>query len=398
MSNQKRSSKAPSPLVAGFLLCLLATIGSAAPDVSEAQLERLRAQIHALQRDLNETRGRRDHLREELQAHERRVDTLLRSLRALDARLARDNRALEAMQDRTADERRRLREQTAALELQLRAAYAMGQQPYLKMLLNQEQPAATARVVSYYRYFNAARLERIESIQTSLARLTALEEEVRTRREEVTSLRDTHAREKRALEETRARRSELLASLNREVRDRAQEIARLKADETRLERLLREIKSYLPAAPAAPLPGKQERFAALKGRLPLPFAGRIAARYGEPRGLGDLRWRGIFLAGREGQTIHAVSRGRVAYAEWLRGFGLLLILDHGDGYMTLYGHNQTLYRQVGDWVEAGQPIATVGSTGDAPGTGVYFEIRHNGSPHDPLHWCATGRANTRARR
>lgn len=397
MGTRRRSGSTPERLGAGLLLCLIATSALAAPDAREAELERLRARIEALQRDLNETRGRRDHVREELQAHERRIDALLRSLRELDVRLARDGRALEALQARAGRERQRLREETAVLESQLRAAYAMGRQPYLKMLLNQEQPAAAARVAAYYRYFNAARLERIEDIQGSLVRLAALEEEVRARREELSALRETQVAEKAALEEARARRSELLAQLNREVRDRTQEIARLKADESRLERLLREIRSVLPPH-AAPFPDRAERFAALKGRLPLPFPGRIAARYGEPRGLGDLRWRGLFLAGREGQTVHAVSRGRVAYADWLKGFGLLLILDHGDGYMTLYGHNQALHRQVGDWVEAGQPIATVGSTGDAPGTGVYFEIRHNGLPHDPLHWCTTGRATTRARR
>lgn len=396
MNTRRRSNSALKPIVAGLLLGILAIEDGAASDAREAKLERLRAQIQTLQRELNETRGRRDHAREELQAHERQIDSLLRTLRTLDARLAQDNRALEALQGRVARERTRLREETTVLEAQLRAAYAMGQQPYLKMLLNQEQPSAAARVAAYYRYFNAARLERIDEIQGSLLRLAVLEDEVRTRREELAALRATQIGDKRALEETRAKRSELVARLNREVRNRTEEIARLKADETRLERLLREIRTYLPEP--SPPPGQAERFAALKGRLPLPFAGRIAARFGEPRGIGDLRWRGLFLAGQEGQTIHAVSRGRVAYADWLRGFGLLLIIDHGDGYMTLYGHNQTLHPQVGDWVEAGQPIATVGSTGDAPGTGVYFEIRHNGSPHDPLHWCATGRTTARARR
>jgi len=395
VSDRRRSSNAPSLLAAGVLL-LLAASSTVASDAHEARLERLRAQIQTLQRDLNETRGRRDHVREELQAHERRIDALLRSLREMDARLAQDNQALQALQRRAEKERQRLQQQTSVLESQLRAAYAMGRQPYLKMMLNQEQPAAVARVAAYYRYFNAARLERIEEIRGSLERLAALEEEVRERREAMSVLRETQADEKRSLEETRARRGEVLASLNREVRDRTREIARLRADEERLERLLSEIKRYLPDV-SVPGPGKQVRFFALKGRLPLPIEGRISARFGEPRGIGDLHWRGVFLNGKEGQTIHAVSRGRVAYADWLRGFGLLLILDHGDGYMTLYGHNQTLYRKVGDWVETGQPIATVGSTGDAPGTGVYFEIRHNGLPHDPLHWCATGRA-TRARR
>jgi len=129
------------------------------------------------------------------------------------------------------------------------------------------------------------------------------------------------------------------------------------------------------------------RFRKYKGKLPLPARGKIVARYGAPKNIGDLRWRGLFLAGREGQDVRSIFRGRVAFADWLRGFGLLLILDHGDGYMTLYGHNQSLYKEVGDWVEAGQVIAGMGNTGDITQPGLYFEVRHNGKPRDPLLWC-----------
>lgn len=381
-------------LVVGTAFVSFLTVTAyAAPSAEqhEAQLERMRVRIERLQRELNETAGRRDAAREALQAEERRINDLVRTLRATDLRLRQQIRVLADLKHREQRERLDLREQLSALETQVRTAYAVGRQPYLKMLLNQESPAAATRVMAYYRYFNAARVARIGETQTALARLRTLETEIRERTQELNGLHATQERERRALESTRQRRADMVASLSRQVTGQTQEIARLRTDEERLARLLKELKTLLPEA-SVPFPGANDRFASLKGRLPLPVSGKVTLRYGQPKGVGDLTWRGIFLAGKEGQSVVAVSRGRVAFADWLRGFGLLLILDHGDGYMTLYGHNEALHRRAGDWVEAGQAIAAVGSTGDAPGTGVYFEIRHNGVPHDPLQWCATARA------
>lgn len=384
------------------LLCLGLVLGIAAGGIAfgdsrDAKLEGLRKRIDRLQRELNETVGKRDDVREALYVHERRIAELMRSLRATDDRLERETRALAQLKRREQRERDARRRHIAALEAQLRTAFALGRQPQLKVLLNQESPAAAARVLAYYRYFNQARSARIDETQARLARLGELEIEIQTRTRALTLLRETQERERRALEDSRRQRAELLARLNTRVASQTEQIERLRADEQRLERLVRELKTALPAA--VPFPQSSERFAKLKGRLPLPFVGRIAARYGDPKGVGDLTWRGIFLAGKEGQNVRAVAHGRVAFADWLRGFGLLLILDHGDGYMTLYGHNQALHRNTGDWIEAGQTIATAGNTGDAPTIGVYFELRHNSVPHDPLQWCAIGRNGpSRARR
>lgn len=388
----------PRRLRSQLLVCLVvvASIGfapQAGANDREAQLDRVRARIEKLQRELNETVGRRDAAREALHAEERRIHELARSLRDTDARLKQQNQTLNELERRERRERAALREQLHALETQVRAAYTVGRQPYVKMLLNQESPASTARVLAYYRYFNEARLARITETQSTLARLHEVESSIQEQTRELNALKTKQDREHEALQASRQRRAEMLASLNRQVTGHTQEIARLRADEERLAKLLRELKTILPE-PNASFPGPNARFASLKGKLPFPTAGRLTARYGEPKGVGALTWRGIFLSGKEGQPVHAVSRGRVAFADWLRGFGLLLILDHGDGYMTLYGHNETLHRRAGDWVEAGQPIATLGSTGDAPSTGVYFEIRHNGIPYDPLQWCATARTGT----
>jgi len=386
-----------------LLLSIIAAAGLGLPDparadAKEKQLQQVRERIERLQRELNAAVGKRDSTREELQTQERRINEIAKALRETDVRLERQGSALGELKQRERRERDAQRGHLRALESEMRAAYTVGREPYLKVMLNQEDPAAASRVLAYYRYFNQARTKRIEAAETTLKRLEILQEEIADRTQKLSELRVSQERSRRALEESRRNRSELLAVLNRQVANQSEEIERLRADEQRLERLVRELKTVMPP-PEVPFPDGNERFAALKGRLPLPLGGRIIARYGQPKGVGSLTWRGIFVAGKEGQPVRAISRGRVVYADWLRGFGLLLILDHGDGYMTLYGHNEALRQQTGDWVKAGQTIATVGSTGDAPSTGVYFEIRRNGVPHDPLQWCATGRVGpTRTRR
>ena len=375
-------------LLLGTLLAVSLPVAS----VNDAeQLQRLRDRIQSLQKELNDTRGQRDTVREELQGQERRIGELLRRLRDIDARLAQDGGILEELRRDAATERRQLDAQLHALETQVRAAYTSGRQQQLKLALNQESPAMVSRLMTYYRYLNAARVARVAQLRQTVGRIEALQTAIGAQTQALAAARNQQLKEKSELESAQRRRTELLTTLDNRVRNQSEEIARLKTDEQRLERLLQEIKSYtLPTPPGLPT---ATRFARAKGQLPLPFAGRVFARYGEHKKLGDLTWRGIFLTGPEGGKIQAVFRGRVAYADWLRGFGLLLILDHGDGYMTLYGHNQTLHRQVGDWVEAGQPIAAAGRTGDAPASGVYFEIRHNGKPYDPLQWCALGRTS-----
>jgi septal ring factor EnvC (AmiA/AmiB activator) len=373
----------------GLLLlgCLLAAgpLPDAFGETREDELARLRARIQALQENLNTTRGQRDAVREEVQGLERRIGEMVHNLRQLDRRLKTDGAKLDRLRTQARSQRRELQTRRASLERQIRAAYVAGRQEHLKLLLNQEDPALLARVLTYHQYVQRARVVRISALRSSLAELDSLERKIGEHSRELAALRDTQSRQKIAIEATRARRAELLAGLNRQVSTKSQEIERLRADEARLAQLLGELKTYLTDIP---LPRDAKAgFARARGRLPLPTRGRIATRFGEPKPIGNLRWRGILVAGQEGGNVISVYRGRVVYADWLRGFGLLLILDHGDGYMTLYGHNQSLHKQVGDRAEAGEVIASVGNTGDAARAGVYFEIRHNGEPRDPLLWC-----------
>jgi septal ring factor EnvC (AmiA/AmiB activator) len=383
----------PERIAAGRALLLLALLvvlpnpaGAAdARDGDEARLKQLRGRIETLQEKLNETRGRRDDVREEVRGLERRIGTQMNNLRKTDAQLRGNEKKLADLRIRAARERGSLGTQRQQLARQIYTAYLMGRQEYPKMLLNQENPARVSRVVTYYQYLNQARTERIAHIRTTLARTETLEQQIRAQHRELETLRASQREQKTALETSRARRGELLASLNREVRGQSQQMERLRADEKRLEQLIEELKTVMPEPPLPPRAGTP--FARLRGRLPLPTRGPIIARYGGSKNLGNLKWRGLLIGGREGQNVISVFRGRVVFADWLRGFGLLLILDHGDGYMTLYGHNQSLHKGVGEWVEAGETVASLGNTGDMAQPAVYFEIRHNGQPRDPLIWC-----------
>ena len=358
----------------------------AAASQNEEQLHALRTRIEALQADLNETRGERDEARAQLRESERRIGSQFKSLRDTEARQRSETARLTALQQARTRSRAELGTHRQELEQAVRAAYVLGKQDYLKLLLSQDDPARVSRTLTYYRYLTEAHAARIEGIETALNRLDVLEKQIAEHVQELAALRARQLEQKNALEATRAERRNLLAQLNERVRDRSQEVERLKHDEDRMTRLVRELRTALTRAPA-PEPPVGKVSVDKGGRWRLPVQGRLIARFGSPKEIGDLRWRGIFLAAPEGQDVKAVTRGRVAYADWLRGFGLLVVLDHGGGLMSLYGHNQSLYKGVGDRVEAGEAIAASGNTGGPPQPGLYFEIREHGEPRNPLDWC-----------
>ena len=356
---------------------------SAGAEQPDAELSALRGRLERLQAELAETRGERDEARERLRTTERRIGNLYRDLRHTETRQRREGARLRELEQSRERRRAELDRQRGDLDAALRAAYTLGRQDTLKLLLSQDDPAAASRMLTYYRYLTAARLQRIQALESTLTELDRLERQIGERQRSLAEARSEQLRQTQTLETARGERRTLLAELNARVASRSEEIERLKRDEERLARLVRELRTTLASAPPPPVisgaPGK--------GQWRLPVAGRLAARYGSPRNIGDLRWQGIFLAAAEGAEVRAVTGGRVAYADWLRGFGLLLVLDHGKGLMTLYGHNQSLYKNPGDPVEPGEVIALSGNTGGPPQPGLYFEVREQGRPRDPLDWC-----------
>jgi septal ring factor EnvC (AmiA/AmiB activator) len=229
--------------------------------------------------------------------------------------------------------------------------------------------------------------QRVEARTADLTRATQrLEQEIAAERAELSRLHDQRQARALTLTQRQQERQQLLARLQEQMRSKGTELEQLTRDEQRLQELVRSLRELLSDIPAAP--GDSRPFPSRKGKLDWPVQGSLVASFGSRRAVGDLTWRGILIRAPRGAEVRAVSHGRVAFADWLRGFGLLIIVDHGDGYMTLYGHNQGLYKEAGEWVETGEVIAGVGDGGDLGEAGLYFEVRHKGRPVNPASWMA----------
>jgi len=370
------------------LVLVLALSAAAAdepnPAKAEAELKAVRSQIEKMQAEMERDAGKRDQLSHELEESEKTVGTARGELDQL-----RRERAVHAAK-RAELASQRLREQgelekdRGALAGQLRAAYMIGRQEPLKLLLNQHEPSELGRVLVYYQYFGRARAAQITAIDTHLGELASLDEALAAEEQRLAALEAQQQGELARLQSARERRGRALVSLDAETRTRAQELDRLKEQQGGLEKLVRELRRALERLDKFPVDSK-DAFAKLRGKLAWPAAGKVVASFGQTRA-GGLKWDGVLLAGAQGTPVRAIYHGRVVYADWLSGLGLLTIIDHGDGYLSLYGHNERLFKEVGERVTAGDTIATVGDSGGRPSPGLYFEIRKGGHPVDPRPW------------
>lgn len=358
------------------------------------ELQRLREQIRSLHAALDADQAQRKDLRAELHTAEQGIAKMSRIIAELEQQAGAHAAELQRLVQREETLRTELSQERTALVAQVRSAFIAGRQEQIKLLLNQQDPIAAGRTLVYYEYLNRARTERIATVTGRLHELEQVRADILQRQEELDGLRAQHLQQRQALEEFRQVRTALLERVNSEIRDRQVELKRLLEDETRLRQVLRELDRPRPATPpSAPAPADPKGpFAGLKGTLSWPVSGALLATYGATRSVGDLRWRGVLIGAPEGQAVRAIARGQVVFADWLRGFGQLLIIDHGGGYMSLYGHNKSLQKRVSEWVEPGEVIAVVGSNDGQAEPGLYFEIRHNGEPVDPGLWCRSSPA------
>ncbi len=365
-----------------------AQLNDAQRAIKAEELARLQGRIESIVAERNEVRSRYDEVQQALRSTERKINVHIKELKKLRRQLRKQDRQLQKLRSEQMQLQQDVARQRELLGEQVRAAYMIGRQEYLKLLLNQQDPAAMGRTMAYYTYFNQARQAHIEQALQGITRLDEVTMRLEQEKRLLQALRKEQLAGKRALEKTRRQRARLVAQLGQEIHSKEEQIRQLRQNEQQLKAVLDAIEDSL----ADILPAEQQRkFVAYKGRLTWPARGRIDNRYGQSRHKGRLKWHGALIHAREGNTVHAVSRGRVAYADWLRGYGLLVILDHGDGYMSLYGHNQSLLKEVGDWVEVDEAIANVGNSGGQESAGLYFEIRHNGRPANPARWCGKPR-------
>jgi septal ring factor EnvC (AmiA/AmiB activator) len=353
------------------------------PAQKEAELKRVNARIEKVRKAVNEDVEKRDKLSTQLrdaelsvQAAKRRLDDLRAQRIDAEARL-RDLEAEKAQREAELDGERN------ALAGELRAAYFNGREEELKLLLNQEDPAAFGRTLAYYGYFGRARAARIQGIKDKLEHLALLREKIAAETARLQQLESQQETEVAALKTAQDNRAGAVSAIDQQLKTRGGELQRLQSQANSLEKLIDELRKAIESAPVV----KQAPFEPLKGKLPWPVQqGRVLARFGEPRAGGSLKWQGMLIGTDRGARVRAPYGGRVVYGDWLPGMGLMIVIDHGGGYMSLYGHNDEIYRKVGETVAAGDVIGSVGDSGGHNEPALYFEVRRGRTPVDPETW------------
>ncbi len=381
----------------GAAVCVLFCSSAITRAEPSEQLKELRGRIERLQKQLVETEESRTEAADGLRKSERAISDANRRLFNLTSQSRDAHTALSRLQTQKARIAQTTQSQQALLAKLLYQQYVAGQSEPVRLILNRQDPNETARQMFYLSYVTRARSELIAALRSDLESLDRVAVETQDKSKEIARLRAEEAEQKREMEREKAARAEILQRVSTQVAHQRQAISTLQRNEERLSRLVERLARELAKPPTRtsrlrndvlPETGGDAAhpFKELKGRLKLPVIGELANRYGSQRQDGGLSWKGLFIAAREGQQVRAVASGRVVFADWLRGFGNLMIVDHGSGYMSLYGNNESLLRQVGDEVKTGDPIASVGATGGNAQSGLYFELRYQGKPFDPLSW------------
>ncbi|HEY8353397.1 MAG TPA: peptidoglycan DD-metalloendopeptidase family protein [Methylophilaceae bacterium] len=410
--------QSPPLYLAALLLLPSAMLLSAWPaaannaEQSKAELTALQKKIEALNKELNSSRAAHKDAADELRDSEKAISEANRRLHELTQQERQNRSTLQSLEKQQAELRETLETQRNLLGNQLYQQYLYGQQNHLRLFLRQQDPNSIARQLHYFSHISRARADLIVDMQRNLEKVEEINRKTTTALAEIEQLKQAQEEERRQLQAQKTERSKLLKKLSTQIANQRNEISKLKRDEKRLSDLVERLakiareqaeakrkqskaatkkqgeKSTAVARNEALPTSKYDgsNFASLKGKLNLPVQGDVINRFGAPRKDTGLSWKGLFIRAKEGAEVKAIAKGSVVFADWLRGFGNLIIIDHGDGYMSLYGNNQSLLKKLGDDVKGGDTIAAVGNTGGNESPGLYYELRRRSQPFDPLSW------------
>ena len=374
----------------------------------KAELSQLRVRIENLQRELAKSEESRGEVADALRTSEKAISEANRGLLSLGREQGQLSQNVADLARKIDVGRIDVARQQVLLERMILYQYMYGNADALRLLLDGRDVASVTRQIQYFGYVSKARATMIAGLTQSLAALAALEAQTRTKQEERAANAEAQKLARAALQSERAARQKVFTKIKSDITRNRLEIGRLERDENRLTKLIEQLAKALAKDRVDRKERRADRiqkkgtaveedaddtfvgrvFQTLKGKLKLPTRGELKGRFGSPREDGGVTWKGLFIRADAGQTVKAVADGRVVYADWLRGFGNLIIVDHGGGYMSLYGGNESLLKQVGEKAQSGETVASVGSTGGALESGVYFELRHEGKPFDPMKWVA----------
>jgi septal ring factor EnvC (AmiA/AmiB activator) len=349
----------------------------------QADLAKLQQEINKLQSWLKETESEHDKLSESVRKSDEKMGGLAKKIDETRALLNQERSRLKKLQAEQSQLRTLKSEQKQQLAKQLSGAQKLGNQGSIKVLLNQDDPQKISRMLKYYEYFNQARMESIQTLIVNLKRLNNIEAEILAQQSALIKTENSLLKKNKQFSTEKKQHKKLLASLEARRKEKSNDLSQKQKDQKRLQQLINEVATLLDNSVR-----KQDArpIRSLKGKLPRPTKGRIVKAFGNHNSLARNKWQGWLMKGYEGSAITAIHHGRIVFSDWLRGFGLLLIVDHGDGYLSLYARNQSLLKSVGDWVYQGENIATLGASGGFKEPRLYFEIRHKGIPLDPAAW------------
>ncbi|MBB71208.1 MAG: hypothetical protein CMF50_02265 [Legionellales bacterium] len=371
------------PIKKFILLLLLITPWHLALASNESgDIASIDSKLTKLKNDLFHTKSKQSELESQLQQTETAIGNINIKIHKSNQQLQKEQALLDEVKRQHREYQTKLSRQQNQLAEQLRAAYMMGHQEYLKTLLNQQNPEMMSRTLTYFKYYNESRVTLIHELEDTLTKIQQSEADIKRHTDNLQALKTRQEKQKHRLEQDEQYRKTLLTKIKHSITTKSQQIAALQGNKRQLQHIVNELKLQRRAITVPPIPIGQ-----LKGQLPLPTLGKVSHHFGNAVDESSLKWNGILIDAPNGEDVYAIYPGKVIFADWLKGFGLLLIIDHGDNYMTLYGRNQSLYAQVGDHVKAGDLIAKVGHSGGYSESGLYFEIRRNGSPLDPERWC-----------
>lgn len=407
------------------------TVNQASAEELKAQREELRARLQQLKKEIAKSESHHSEAADALAHTEQAISNTNRQLRQLGTQQRDTHLRLQQLhnqQQQTSSTQQQQRAQLAAL---LRQRYVAGAPNSVRLFLSGDNPNRMQRDLHYLNYVAQAQTQVLQNLQSTALQLNTLEQDTRTRQAELTQIQREQETQKQKLVQETGQRRQVLNELANKIKAQRREAGALERDDKRLANLVNQIARVLKqqreqqkaqqkeqrrleqqqnarrstnrSGPENPrqnerqdtviarnegLPGSdlEGAFAKLKGRLSLPLRGDIIGKFGTPRADGGPSWKGLFIRAASGTEVHAIASGRVVFSEWLRGFGNLLIIDHGSQYLSIYGNNEALFKETGDRVKAGEAIASTGNSGGNPETGLYFELRHAGQPFDPMRW------------
>jgi len=379
-----------SPWLVAVPLLLAAVLAVQADERSDraSELQAVLQKIEQLKRAIAVKENSKSQYIGQLRAIETQIGGINREIRRVGQEIDAGKSRLAALRETRRQHQRQLSAETDNLAKQVYAAFTLGRQERVKMLFSQRDPERLQRNLVYYQYFSNARVALIEDVKTNIDKLVETEARIETTSRKLEADQAELNSQQQRLAADRDQRATIIASLDQQLEKQGGNLSRLEQEARQLQQLIDSIQALLDEAPEGAI--SRVAFAEMKGRLAWPVEGEVRRLFGRTKPYSDLRWQGIVIEAPNGREVRAVSHGRVAFADWLRGLGNLIIIDHGNSYLSLYGHNESLYKSAGEWVEAGDVIGSIGSSGGQQESGLYFEIRKNGKPQNPTGWCKAG--------